>query len=338
MPEVDYQNWQINFLNECFRVLKPTGSMFYNHKRRRVNNAIITPEEWLFKTEFKINQLITWDRRISPNVSHYFLTPVSEYFYWLVKSDNFKCFVNNLPEQYRGNVWTMVPERNLEHPAPFNIMLPELCLKLTTEEGDIVLDPFMGSGSTGVAAKRNKRKYYGFDISENYANISNRKISSTNEVSDVKKEKVEIIIPKDIKSVVLNEKEITKELVETIYENLLDNGSMFIRFKDINFLNTEDYKKIIDTKFKKFQLIIVKTNNNIIESNKLINNSEYILWFSKKVPEKFKNSMQKEFKKEVWEIMNGDVDNIINNNLCILTTNVDLKSSNKKDFMVIKLF
>ncbi len=56
-------------------------------------------------------------------------------------------------------------------------MLPELCLKLTTEEGDIVLDPFMGSGSTGVAAKRNKRKYYGFDISENYANISNRKIS-----------------------------------------------------------------------------------------------------------------------------------------------------------------
>lgn len=235
MPEVDYQNWQINFLNECFRVLKPTGSMFYNHKRRRVNNAIITPEEWLFKTEFKINQLITWDRRISPNVSHYFLTPVSEYFYWLVKSDNFKCFVNNLPEQYRGNVWTMVPERNLEHPAPFNIMLPELCLKLTTEEGDIVLDPFMGSGSTGVAAKRNKRKYYGFDISENYANISNRKISSTNEVSDVKKEKVEIIIPKDIKSVVLNEKEITKELVETIYENLLDNGSMFIRFKDINF-------------------------------------------------------------------------------------------------------
>ncbi len=48
--------------------------------------------------------------------------------------------------------------------------------------------------------------------------------------------------------------------------------------------------------------------------------------------------MQKEFKKEVWEIMNGDVDNIINNNLCILTTNVDLKSSNKKDFMVIKLF
>ncbi len=90
--------------------------------------------------------------------------------------------------------------------------------------------------------------------------------------------------------------------------------------------------------FKKFQLIIVKTNNNIIESNKLINNSEYILWFSKKVPEKFKNSMQKEFKKEIWEIMNGDVDNIINNNLCILTTNVDLKGSNKKDFMVIKLF
>lgn len=335
MPEEEYQKWQINFLNECFRVLKPTGSMFYNHKRRRRNNEIITPDEWLFKTEFKMNQLIIWDRKSSPNVSNYYLTPVTEYFYWLVKSDDFKCFLENVPEQYRSNIWTMTPERNVEHPAPFNILLPELCLKLTTEEGDVVLDPFMGSGSTGVAAKRNKRKYYGFDISQNYANISNRKIDSTEEYVEVPKIKEEIIVNKDIKTAILSDDDITSKLIEDIYENLLDDGSMFVRFKDINFLNTEKYNLIIKNKFKKYQLIIVKTNDNIVTNNKLISNTEYILWFSKKVPEKFKTSMKQEYRKEVWEINCNDVDYAINDNLCILTTNIGYNKSNEKNVLVV---
>lgn len=56
MNEEDYQNWQIDFLNECYRVLKKDGSMFYNHKNRIHKGTIISPYQWLFKTPFLIRQ------------------------------------------------------------------------------------------------------------------------------------------------------------------------------------------------------------------------------------------------------------------------------------------
>jgi len=56
MPEAEYQKWQIEVLNECYRILKPTGSMMYNHKNRIKNGVQITPYEWLLKTKFIIKQ------------------------------------------------------------------------------------------------------------------------------------------------------------------------------------------------------------------------------------------------------------------------------------------
>lgn len=183
MPEEAYQKWQIKFLNECFRVLKPNGSMFYNHKQRRNDNKIILPEEWIFETNFYLTEKIYWNRKISPNVSPYFLTPTTEYFYWLTKNEtDFNSYLDNLPKEYQTNIWTLSPERNLEHPAPFHKKLPELCLLLTTKKGDIVFDPFMGSGSTAFSAKKNERKYLGFDISQNYINITNRKLGELDEL------------------------------------------------------------------------------------------------------------------------------------------------------------
>ena len=52
LPEHQYQEWQIEVINECYRVLKKDGSMFYNHKPRFKNHIYIHPLEWLFKTNF----------------------------------------------------------------------------------------------------------------------------------------------------------------------------------------------------------------------------------------------------------------------------------------------
>ena len=60
MPEELYQRWQIEVLQECFRILKPSGSMFYNHKNRIKKGVQITPYEWLLKTDFVIKQEIVW--------------------------------------------------------------------------------------------------------------------------------------------------------------------------------------------------------------------------------------------------------------------------------------
>ena len=63
LPEEDYQNWQVEILQECFRVLKSEGSMMYQHKNRIKNGVQISPYEWIFKTDFKIKQEIVWINR-----------------------------------------------------------------------------------------------------------------------------------------------------------------------------------------------------------------------------------------------------------------------------------
>src|SRR5665647_1719995 len=60
MPEEVYQQWQIEVLNECFRVLKEDGSMWYNHKNRIKEGKQITPYEWLLKTKFITKQEVIW--------------------------------------------------------------------------------------------------------------------------------------------------------------------------------------------------------------------------------------------------------------------------------------
>jgi DNA modification methylase len=68
------------------------------------------------------------------------------------------------------DVWEIRPERasRVNHPAPFPVELPERFIRLYTYLGDVVLDPFLGSGSTAVAALRNQRRYVGYDTDAEY--------------------------------------------------------------------------------------------------------------------------------------------------------------------------
>ena len=63
IPEDEYQKWQLDFLKECYRVLKDDGSMWYNHKNRIRNGVQITPYSWLLKSDFIIKQEIVWFNR-----------------------------------------------------------------------------------------------------------------------------------------------------------------------------------------------------------------------------------------------------------------------------------
>jgi len=80
--------------------------------------------------------------------------------------------------EFTSNCWYMPPEHNRTHPAPFPEELPYRLIKLYTWEGDIVLDPFVGWGTTCLTAKRLKRKYIGIDISEEYCKLAEQRISS----------------------------------------------------------------------------------------------------------------------------------------------------------------
>ena len=65
-----------------------------------------------------------------------------------------------------------VPRKESGHPATFHIDLPTRCILASTNEGDIVLDPYSGTGTTCKAAKDNNRDYIGFEIGDAYYNKS----------------------------------------------------------------------------------------------------------------------------------------------------------------------
>ncbi len=83
------------------------------------------------------------------------------------------------------DVWEIAPEsaRRVGHPAPFPVELPERLIHLYTYVGDVVLDPFMGSGSTAVAAVRTHRHYLGYDLDAEFANLARERIAGETTVA-----------------------------------------------------------------------------------------------------------------------------------------------------------
>ena len=78
------------------------------------------------------------------------------------------------------SVWTIAPAsaRRIGHPAPFPVELPRRLIGLYTFRGDLVLDPFMGAGSTAVAAVETGRHFVGYDIHEGYLDIARTRVAS----------------------------------------------------------------------------------------------------------------------------------------------------------------
>jgi len=76
------------------------------------------------------------------------------------------------------SVWHLPPEsaRRVGHPAPFPVSLPRRFIELYTFEGDVVLDPFMGSGSSAIAAVEAGRRYVGYDTDRSYVKLARRRI------------------------------------------------------------------------------------------------------------------------------------------------------------------
>jgi len=73
-------------------------------------------------------------------------------------------------------VWEMTTESSVDHPAPFPVELPKRLILLYTKPGDVVLDPFMGSGSTAVAAALTARHYVGYEVSAEYCALAERRV------------------------------------------------------------------------------------------------------------------------------------------------------------------
>lgn len=85
--------------------------------------------------------------------------------------------------EWTKSVWTMNTEsaKRIGHPAPFPEELPNRLIKLFSFTNDIVIDPFMGSGTTAIAAIKNNRNFIGYEINEEYINLANNRIEKLKE-------------------------------------------------------------------------------------------------------------------------------------------------------------
>lgn len=180
--EIEYQDEQITVLNELYRVIKPGGSFFYNHKIRWEQGVLIHPMNWLSKTKWIIRQEIIWDRMIAANIRGWRFWQTDEKIFWLYKPIKNKKIGEELLSKHAllTSIWRFSPERNNPHPAPFPVLLPLRCIYslLDDKQDAVIIDPYMGSGSTAIAAKLLKHNFIGIDISKEYINMTNKRLNN----------------------------------------------------------------------------------------------------------------------------------------------------------------
>lgn len=178
IDECEYQLNQIQVLDEIFRVLKDDGHLFYNHKNRYINGCQVSPLQWICKTNFIVRQEIVWDRHLTGNLRGWRFWQVDERIYWMQKPNAIR---KEIPISIASlsNIWRINPshKKDTQHPCAYPIELVERCLSIEENLNDkIVLDPYMGSGTTAIASIKHKCKYIGFELSNEYIEKAKQRI------------------------------------------------------------------------------------------------------------------------------------------------------------------
>ncbi len=170
MPYDKYIEWQRNCLAEMLRIIPKDGAIFYNHKWR-VQAGLLQDRKEIVDG-FPVRQIIIWKRAGGINFNAGYFLPTYEVIY-LIAKEGFKLApkANAL-----GDIWEFPQEMKNEHPAPFPVNLIDRIISSTAAK--TVLDPFMGSGTTAIAARKNKRNYVGIEISPEYVSLANKRISN----------------------------------------------------------------------------------------------------------------------------------------------------------------
>jgi site-specific DNA-methyltransferase (adenine-specific) len=176
MPENEYQEWQINFLNKCGELLHDDGSIFYNHKVRVANHKASHPIEWILKTNLIFRQQLVWNRKASPVVAPIRYLPNTELIFWLTKYQIQPNFNRQKDLVHKGEVWEILASKNDPHPATFPIELIDNILP-NLKQNALILDPFMGIGTTGLSCKKHNCSFIGIEKSNKYFEIANNRIN-----------------------------------------------------------------------------------------------------------------------------------------------------------------
>lgn len=193
---INYANWDKNLVNisqECNRIIKPNGSIIVFAGWSNVLKVIDQFEEF-----FTVRNWIIYDR-IKGRGAKYNFVSTREDILWFTKSETwtFNKMESNTPKKTKGmgnknglrnrvlsNVWSDIPplvpwsKERVNHPTQKPLALIERIIKVFSNEGDLILDPFLGSGTTAVACQGMNRDFIGIEICSEYVDISNHRLNT----------------------------------------------------------------------------------------------------------------------------------------------------------------
>jgi site-specific DNA-methyltransferase (adenine-specific) len=171
------------------------GDYYFDHEKsleeatgydgRGVDAGVCFGEaEALIHNRDAVRSIMRWPQR------GYAVKPDKTGFWPQHHGDNY----NITPFRTKRDVWTIATEPSfIQHYAMFPQKLVEPCISCGCPEGGVVLDPFMGSGTTAVVAKKLNRNYLGIELNPEYARIAKERIADVNPLFDVFEEREELI-------------------------------------------------------------------------------------------------------------------------------------------------
>ncbi len=217
-PMSDYLTWIKEVFHECKRVLTDDGSLFVNVGYSNQHPWIAMDVAQVLRSEYVLQNQITWVKNISIGENSYghfkpinskrYLNTTNESIFHFTKTGDvqverlaigvpyvYKCNLESRSQKgktkpdvrCRGNTW-FIPYKTIHsnkvarggHPASYPVELAEMCIKLAIgNEKGLVLDPFLGSGTTLVAAKQLGLVGTGIDINEEYLKFAEVRLKDT---------------------------------------------------------------------------------------------------------------------------------------------------------------
>ena len=183
----DIHKFNRKWMKECIRVLKNDGTMWisgtlHNH-----------PSIGMLLKEFKmwtINDIVWYKPNASPLLQTNRFAPSTELIWLASKSKKYYFDYETAKKMNNGkqmrNLWTLIATKHkTTHPAEKPEELLKRIILIGSKENDTILDPFMGSGTTGVMAKKFNRKFIGIEMDEKYFEIAKKRIEGTSTNSTI---------------------------------------------------------------------------------------------------------------------------------------------------------